>query len=72
MNKVQKRDWVRLILDNFIWIILAVLFLYFAANVPNFTLKSNPDQHSAACQCFRDISDWPNHGFVDRELRPVG
>lgn len=41
MNKVQKRDWVRLILDNFIWIILAVLFLYFAANVPNFTLKSN-------------------------------
>lgn len=41
MNKGQKRDWVRLFLDNFIWIILACLFLYFAINVPNFTTKTN-------------------------------
>lgn len=41
LNKGRKTDWMKLFLDNFIWIILAVLFLYFAVNVQNFTTKTN-------------------------------
>jgi ribose/xylose/arabinose/galactoside ABC-type transport system permease subunit len=33
MNNLKKIDWVRLLLDNFIWIILAIVYLYFASNV---------------------------------------
>ena len=41
MNKGQNRDWVKTFLDNFIWFILAILFTYFAVNIPNFTSKTN-------------------------------
>ena len=41
MNKGQNRDFVKIFLDNFIWFILAILFTYFAVNVPNFTSKTN-------------------------------
>ena len=41
MNKGQNRDWVKIFLDNFIWFILAILFMYFALNIPNFTSKTN-------------------------------
>ena len=33
MNNLKKIDWVKLFLENFIWIILAVVYLYFATNV---------------------------------------
>lgn len=39
-NKV-KRDWIRIILDNFIWVILVLVFAYFSFQIPNFLTASN-------------------------------
>ncbi len=33
MNNLKKIDWMKLLLDNFIWLILAIVYLYFASNV---------------------------------------
>jgi ribose/xylose/arabinose/galactoside ABC-type transport system permease subunit len=33
MGKLKKVDWVKLLLDNFIWLIIAGVYLYFATNV---------------------------------------
>lgn len=33
MNNLKKIDWMKLLLDNFIWLIVAVVYLYFASNV---------------------------------------
>jgi ribose/xylose/arabinose/galactoside ABC-type transport system permease subunit len=41
MNNGKKIDWVKLFLDKFIWIIITILFIYFAVSVPNFTKGIN-------------------------------
>ena len=33
MNNVKKIDWTKFLLDNFIWIIIASVYLYFASNI---------------------------------------
>lgn len=33
MNNLKKIDWMKVLLDNFIWIIIAVVYFYFASNV---------------------------------------
>jgi len=43
MNNGKKIDWVKLLLDNFIWIIVVLVFIYFAVSVPDgrFLLNEN-------------------------------
>ncbi|MDP2965078.1 MAG: ABC transporter permease [Pelolinea sp.] len=42
MNNLKKIDWMKLLLDNFIWLIVAVVYLYFLSNVGGkFTTLSN-------------------------------
>jgi len=33
MNNLKKIDWMKLLLDNFIWLIVAGVYLYFASNI---------------------------------------
>jgi ribose/xylose/arabinose/galactoside ABC-type transport system permease subunit len=33
MNNLKKIDWMKLLLDNFIWLIIAAVYLYFLSNV---------------------------------------
>ncbi len=41
MNNGRRIDWVKLFLDNFIWIIVVLVFTYFAVQVPNFVSTGN-------------------------------
>jgi len=41
MNNGRNTDWVKLFLDNFIWIIVVLVFTYFAVQVPNFVTPGN-------------------------------
>lgn len=43
MRNGKKIDWVKLFLDNFIWIIVTVMFIYFAVQIPEgkFLLPEN-------------------------------
>jgi len=43
LNNRKKIDWVKLLLDNFIWIIVFVVFIYFAIKIPEgrFLLPGN-------------------------------
>ena len=41
MNNGRRIDWVKLFLDNFIWIIVVLVFTYFAVQVPNFVTTGN-------------------------------
>ena len=41
MNNGRKIDWVKLFLDNFIWIIVVLVFTYFAVQIPNFVTPGN-------------------------------
>lgn len=41
MNNTAKRDWIRILLDQFIWVILLIVVIVFSLLIPNFFTITN-------------------------------